>query len=33
MYNIFEYFLAFESSGDRNYYKFKIKINLLMYIC
>lgn len=32
MYNIFEYFLAFESSGNRNYYKFKIKTNLLIYL-
>lgn len=25
MHNTFEYFLAFESSGDRNCYTFKIK--------
>lgn len=29
MHNTFEYFLAFESSGDRNYYTFKIKTNNL----
>lgn len=29
MHNTFEYFLAFESSGNRNYYTFKIKTNLL----